>query len=222
MEAPRDNTDRDATPALLRQLAHDGILNDDQLDSALRLIDARASANDWRRFTERTPLFAGVGLVLSGVVYFFAANWAALTRAHRLGLAITALIIASIAATWIGTSRLGGRVAAVAASLLVGPVLLTYGQAYQTGADAWELFAGWTFLALPFALAVRGPAVFTISLVLARITVFLALEQMWGVTLDHAKALPIFLALLVVDTIATSIAFALPKRARDCLRRSRR
>src|SRR5688572_19614365 len=101
--------DRDATPAQLRQLAHDGVVDAAQLDQALRFIDARADRDDWRRFTERTPLFAGVGLVLSGVVYFFAANWAALTRAHQLGLALAALAIAGVAAGEIGTARLGGK-----------------------------------------------------------------------------------------------------------------
>ena len=41
---------------------------------------------------------------------------------------------------------------------LVGPLLTVYGQAYQTGADAWELFLGWGLLVLPWvALARFGP-----------------------------------------------------------------
>ena len=40
-------------------------------------------------------------------------------------------------------------------SVLVGALLAVYGQVYQTGADAWQLFAGWAALIAGWAVAGR-------------------------------------------------------------------
>jgi uncharacterized membrane protein len=46
-----------------------------------------------------------------------------------------------------------GRAALSLAVLVSGALLALYGQAYQTGADLYELFFAWAALTLPFALA---------------------------------------------------------------------
>jgi uncharacterized membrane protein len=70
--------------------------------------------------------------------------------------------MAAIAASAIAAKRLGeglaGQFALLFAAVLVGPLLAVYGQAYQTGADPYELFLGWAALILPWvALSRFGP-----------------------------------------------------------------
>jgi uncharacterized membrane protein len=103
--------------------------------------------------------------VLSGVIFFFAYNWAALHRFGKLGLLLAALVAACVTA-W----RLGEGVASpfalLFAAVLVGPLLAVYGQAYQTGADAYELFVGWSVLILPWVVLARFSPLWLLLLLL--------------------------------------------------------
>jgi uncharacterized membrane protein len=127
------------------------------LERALRLAVASPARPSWRRFLSAVLLGFGSLLLLSGVIYFFAYNWAALHRFGKLGLLLGAILAACIAAWRLGEG-LAGQFALLFAAVLVGPLLAVYGQAYQTGADPYELFLGWSLLVLPWvALARFGP-----------------------------------------------------------------
>jgi uncharacterized membrane protein len=198
--------DRPATPTLVRRLGQLGVLDRRQLAKALTLTRARADGAAWRHFAERALLFFGLALVCAAVIFFFAANWNAMERTTRLGLALLAHVVAVAAGIALGTDKVAGRAAAAGAALLVGPALLTYGQAYQTGADAWELFAAWAVLASPFAVVVRGTAPWAVVLVLLHVAGLLFVQQhndMWS------RAEPyqwLTIALCALDLVAARIA----------------
>lgn len=152
-----DLLDLAATPERLRALAEAGVLTPQGLVHALRLAVATPERPAWRRFLSAVLLGFGSLLVLSGVIYFFAYNWAALHHFGKLGLLLAA-ILASCLAAWRLGETLAGQFALLFAAVLVGPLLAVYGQAYQTGADPYELFLGWGLLILPWvALARFGP-----------------------------------------------------------------
>lgn len=118
------------------------------LATAARTPDALA----WRHFMASALLLLGAGLLLSGIVSFFAFNWAALGKFGKL-----ALVAAGVSACALGALRapdsLVSRVLLFAASVLVGALLAVYGQSYQTGADPWGLFGVWALLILPWTVA---------------------------------------------------------------------
>ncbi len=152
-----DPLDLAATPERLRVLAEAGALTPRSLERALRLAVASPEPSSWWRFLSAVLLGFGSLLVLSGVVYFFAYNWAGLHRFGKMGLLVAALLLAALAAWRLGEG-LAGQFALLFAAVLVGPLLAVYGQAYQTGADPYELFLGWGLLILPWvALARFGP-----------------------------------------------------------------
>jgi uncharacterized membrane protein len=152
-----DSLDLAATPERLYALAEAGVLSPPALQRALRLAVASPEPTAWRRFLSAVLLGFGSLLLLSGVIYFFAYNWAALHRFGKLGLLLAAILAACIAAWRLGEG-LAGQFALLFAAVLVGPLLAVYGQAYQTGADPYELFLGWSLLVLPWvALARFGP-----------------------------------------------------------------
>ncbi|MGZ3460972.1 MAG: DUF2157 domain-containing protein, partial [Archangium sp.] len=152
-----DLLDLAATPERLHALADAGVLTPQGLELALQRAVATPERPAWRRFLSAVLLGFGSLLVLSGVVYFFAYNWAALHRFGKMGLLLAAIIAASLAAWRLGET-LAGQFALLFAAVLVGPLLAVYGQAYQTGADPYELFLGWSLLVLPWvALARFGP-----------------------------------------------------------------
>jgi uncharacterized membrane protein len=76
--------------------------------------------------------------------------------AHLKFAVIEGAILGCLVAAWFcGLTSLGGKVLLLAASVLIGVFLAVYGQVYQTGADAYELFTGWCLLILPWVVISR-------------------------------------------------------------------
>ena len=107
----------------------------------------------WRHWALRALLALGAAHFLAGVVFFFAYNWDDLGPFARFGLLQGALLVVLVAALSAGLHRPAGKALLIAASVLTGVLFAVIGQVYQTGADAWELFALWTVLVLPWVFA---------------------------------------------------------------------
>jgi len=135
-----------ASPARLRALAHSGHLSASTLDRALALSGHIPTAPAWRRFADTLLLRLGAALGLSGIFFFFAYNWAAMPRLAKFGVIEGAILIAVALATYKGLGSLTGRVALLAAAVLVGVLQAVFGQVYQTGADSYLLFLSWALL----------------------------------------------------------------------------
>lgn len=99
-----------------------------------------------------------------GLIFAVAAHWGELPRAAQFALlqAAVALGLLGIAARPALRLPLG-----LWSLLATGGLLAFFGQTYQTGADAWQLFALWAALALPLALGVRADAVWAAWAVVA-------------------------------------------------------
>ena len=135
-------------------------------DFALELIEP---PRRWGLWVSRLLTVVGAALVLAGVVYFFAFNWEHIPPLTKLA-AIAGLIAVAVGTIGVvGFGRLVSDVAASAAVLLVGVFLAVFGQIYQTGADAWQLFAGWAALTLAFALLAGSAAAWAVWLTVANI-----------------------------------------------------
>ncbi len=144
-----------ADPNRLRVLERGRILSGAAYARAIELAFASPPPSAWRRFIRQTLLILGTLLVVSGIVYFFAYNWAELGRFTKFGLIQTGILSAAIGAWNRGLDRLSGRMLVTAAAILTGTLLAVYGQTYQTGADAHELLVGWALLITPWVLWAR-------------------------------------------------------------------
>jgi uncharacterized membrane protein len=203
----KDLLDMAATPERLRALAEAGVLPPAALERALHLSTASPSRPEWRRFLSTTLMALGTLLVLSGVIYFFAYNWAELHRFGKLGL-----IALAIAGTAVGAWRLGkglaGQFSLLASAVLVGALLAVYGQIYQTGADPYELFVGWAALILPWVALSRFAPLWQFLLVLIDTGVILFWAQVLDGDEDSAAWLAVVLGLLNGFAWATYEHFA--------------
>lgn len=189
---PTSPLDLAATPERLHALAKAGVLSPPALERALRLAVASPARSAWRRFLSAVLLGFGSLLLLSGVIYFFAYNWAALHRFGKLGLLLGAILAACVAAWRLGDG-LAGQFALLFAAVLVGPLLAVYGQAYQTGADPYELFLAWSLLVLPWVALARFEPLWLLLLLL----VDTALTLFWVQILSSkATTLTVVLALV--------------------------
>ena len=86
----------------------------------------------------------------------------------------------------------------IGATILLGVLLATIGQVYQTGADAFELFVIWSLLALPWVLAGRSAAHWLVWVAVAATAAGLTAAQAWvpmGWLHDDDGALPVGLVL---------------------------
>jgi len=147
----------------LRKLRQDGLLHEHAFIAASRMVRPISAWFDWAR---RMLLFFGSALVLAGVIFFFAYNWSKMEHFLKFAL-IEAGILACILASHLrGISRLSGKVLLLSASVLVGVLLAVYGQTYQTGADAFELFIGWAALILGWVLISEFSALWFVWLIL--------------------------------------------------------
>jgi uncharacterized membrane protein len=204
---PKDFLELEATPERLHALADAGILSPDAYGRALDLAVASPSRPAWRAFLSTTLLGLGALLVLAGVVYFFAFNWAELGRFAKLGLILLGMTGAAVAAWRLG-ERPSGQFALVAAAVLVGPLLAVYGQAYQTGADPYELFIGWCVLILPWVALARFTPLWMLQLVLVNTGLILFWGQRVGFAASHELSLGLILGLLNGFAWATYEHFA--------------
>lgn len=88
-----------------------------------------------------------------GVILWLAANWESLGRAGRFALLQGVVVAMGVGAALRPALR---PALGLLALLCIGGLFAYFGQTYQTGADAWQLFAVWAVLALPLCLGARS------------------------------------------------------------------
>ncbi len=110
-----------------------------------------AARSLWRAVALLAAALVGLGLVM-----WVAANWDDLGRAGRFWLLQGVVVAMGLGACLRPALRapLG-----LLTLLAVGALFAYFGQTYQTGADAWQLFALWATLTLPLALGARHDTV---------------------------------------------------------------
>ncbi len=164
---------------IVDRLSARGLVSPAARDFALDLIEP---PRRWGLWVSRLVTVLGMSLTLAGIVYFFAFNWDRIPPLVKLA-AIALLIAAAVAAVAIaGFGRLVTDAATSAAVILVGVFLAVFGQIYQTGADAWQLFVGWAALTLAFAVLAGSAAAWAVWLAVANVAILTWWDQThpWG------------------------------------------
>lgn len=166
-----------ASPKRLRLLVQKGYLSPPAFERGMKLIGHTPQRADWTRFINLLLLGLGALLLICGIFFFLAYNWADLSRFARFATVEVAILVSVGLATWAGIDRITGKIALTFASLLVGALLVVFGQEYQTGADSWELFWNWALLITGFALVARFDLLWAIWLGLLNLTLFFYWDQ---------------------------------------------
>jgi len=121
-------------------------------------------------------------------------------------------VAGAAAGAWQFGRNAAGEAALTAAAVLVGPLLAVYGQAYQTGADAWELFAFWAALILPWVALARMPTLWLVEIALWNVGFVL----LWQQRLAHGfsdELDPVWAVLSLIDGAAWLIGESLQRSA---------
>jgi uncharacterized membrane protein len=137
------------------------------------------NASAWNLWASRALLALGAGQVLAGIIFFFAWNWAGLSPVAKFGIVEGGLALVAIVALIVGLDRPVGQALLIGASVLAGVLFAVIGQVYQTGADAWTLFAAWAALILPFVVISRSAAHWLVWLVVLYLALASYAAQVW-------------------------------------------
>ncbi|MDO4794872.1 MAG: DUF2157 domain-containing protein [Brachymonas sp.] len=141
----------------LHQLAQQQHLNPEQTQALWLLAGLHAPPPDVHHRLRQALALVAALLLGAGLIFWVAANWEAQSRLFKLHLLQAAVFAPFAAAALLPARQQAARMAlALLGILAVGGLLAYIGITYQTGADAWQLFAVWALLALPVALVLRS------------------------------------------------------------------
>ena len=197
--------------------AEAGAVPADRLQDALRVVGVLPTAAAWRRFLDRLSLWLGAAALGAAVIFFVAANWAAIGRWGKFALVEALVVAAVVAYVWLGTERTSAKAALIGASLALGALLALVGQTYQTGADTFELFGSWAALMLPWVVVGRFAALWVLWLAIANLGVAFWFSAMGGFFGGRFMSEQPLWAVVALDTGALAV-WELAARRIDWLR----
>ena len=171
---PRTLDQIPANRRLVEELYTNGKISHKAKEYALNIL---YPANKWGIWISRLFLMIGSALVLCGVIYFFAFNWAKITPLVKLSFLQIAMVGCLVGAYLSSLERMSGKILLLSASVLTGIFMAVFGQIYQTGADAYQLFMMWSLLILGWTLISNFAPQWILWLVINNIFLLLWWEQ---------------------------------------------
>jgi uncharacterized membrane protein len=158
----------------------------------------------WRKFFQLFFISLGVGFTVSGIVFFFAYNWADLHKFVKIGLTEGVLIATTILVL---LPKINGNIRNIiltGASVLVGVLFAVFGQIYQTGANAYDFFLAWTVFVTLWVLVSNFAPLWLLHLVLINTTFILYSQQ---VAKDWSEVFICSLLFIINVTVLISAIF---------------
>lgn len=156
----------------------------------------------WQKFLQLFMLSLGIGFTIAGIIFFFAYNWAELSKFTKIGLIEGLLILTTVLALFFKIDIYLKKIILTGSAVLVGVLFAVFGQIYQTGANAYDLFLFWTLFISLWVFVVNFPALWLVYIILINLTLILYGEQVandWPVLL-------IFCFLFILNAVALIIA----------------
>ncbi len=133
--------------------------------------------SQWKSLVRYLLLAIGVIFFVVGVIFFFAFNWDDIPKMTKLGLIQGLIIVFSLLAAFGRWGKGVQEILLTGAVLLIGVLFAVFGQIYQTGANAYDFFLGWTMFSLLWVIARNSLVLWTLFLVLCNTTLILFFNQ---------------------------------------------
>ncbi|MEH0157202.1 DUF2157 domain-containing protein [Limibacter armeniacum] len=134
-------------------------------------------ANSWKKFLKLLLVSLGVGFTVAGTVFFFAYNWTELPKFAKLGMVEVGVLITVLLFFVAKLNQELRNIVLTGAAVLVGVMFAVFGQIYQTGANAYDFFLGWTAFIALWVLVANFPPLWLLFLTLCNTTFILYSEQ---------------------------------------------
>ncbi len=161
----------------------------------------------WQTFLRLFFISLGVGFTVAGILFFFAYNWADLHKFVKIGLIEGLIIIVTLVIVFSKLKPDIKNILLTGASILIGVLFAVFGQVYQTGANAYDLFLGWTMAITIWAIIANYGPLWLVYLTLINTTIFLYAEQV-----AHDWSFIFTCTVLAIVNTISFIAFLLSSR----------
>jgi len=165
------------TRDLIYTIARHSNWREQSIASWLRKERIYTDTQDWIRFMQLFLLGLGGSFIVAGVVFFFAYNWADMHKFVKLGLLESLLMLVTLVAVFSKWSARFKNVLLTASVLLTGVMFAVFGQIYQTGANAYDFFLGWTLSVVLWVVVSRFEPLWLILWALINTTFILYTNQ---------------------------------------------
>lgn len=186
-----------STRSRILHWAQRGLIDPEDIESAMHKSGVLPDERDWQRFIERLLLGAGILSIAIGIVFFIAYNWHDLGKLGKFALVEGVLLLFVLPIVRYGLDSRIGQYALTGASIVVGALWALFGQTYQTGADTWELFAVWGVSILPWVIWGRFAPLWLLWVAVVNVAIALYFK-IWRVSFFDLQTQTL-LALFVFD-----------------------
>lgn len=156
----------------------------------------------WIKFLKLFIISLGVGFLTSGILFFFAYNWDELHKFTKLILIEGVIVGSSLLLLLPKLNRSSKQILLTGLSVLVGVLFAVFGQIYQTGANAYDLFFSWTLAITLWTLVANFAPLWLLYIVLVNTSFILYSQQVANHWPDHY----IITGLLTINSLALIFA----------------
>jgi uncharacterized membrane protein len=151
----------------------------------------------WLKFLKLFFISLGVGFTTAGIIFFFAYNWENLNKFIKIGLIEGLIIILTLIILFSKLSLDVKNIVLTGTSILIGVLFAVFGQIYQTGANAYDFFLGWTMFIAIWVIISNFAPLWLVFITLVNTTLFLYAEQV----AHHWSEVFVFTLLFIVNTL---------------------
>ncbi len=170
-----------------------------------------SDSNAWKRFLQLLFISLGIGFTVSGILFFFAYNWSDLHKFVKMGL-IEGLIVSAASIVLFSKLNLNIKnIILTGTAVLVGVLIAVFGQIYQTGANSYDFFLGWTLFITLWVVISNFPSLWLVYLILINTTFILYSQQ---VASDWSEVF-VFSILFLFNSILLVAIHLLPKLKKE-------
>jgi len=160
----------------------------------------------WQKFFQMLFISLGVGFTVAGIIFFFAYNWADLHKFVKIGMVEGLVVVTTFFVLLPKINANIRNIILTGAAVLVGVLFAVYGQIYQTGANAYDFFLGWTVFVTLWVATSNFVPLWLLYMVLINTTFILYSQQVakdWS-DIFVLTSLFIFNAIVLITAIVFS------------------
>lgn len=150
----------------------------------------------WRQFLHWLFISLGIGFTTTGILFFFAYNWDSLHKFVKIGLIEGLLVILTLVIVITQLHNTVKNILLTGIAVLMGVLLAVFGQVYQTGANAFDLFLSWTLAITVWVLIANFAPLWLLYIILINATLILYEQQV----ADHWPGLLVYTLLLLLNS----------------------
>jgi len=190
----------------IQLLSKNSNLSKSQIDELLKQ-NVFAKPKDWFLFLKYFSLSIGLGFLSIGILFFFAYNWQDLSKFFKLGLLEFLVLLTFSLSIFFYSKKILSNLLLTVTTLLVGVLFAVFGQIYQTGANAFDFFFGWTLAVFLWVAVTKFEPLWVVFIALVNITFIMFSAQ---VATDWNNA-TYYLVLLLINLLFLGITYYFKK-----------